>query len=145
MGELGVFLGISLFSVLMILKPRCSIFSRIALGSSWMVVSREDHWGGAPEVVLVVENSPASAADVRDTSLILGSGRPPGGGYGSPLQYSCLGNPMDRGTWLATVHSVGKTWTQLKQLSTYYIFRERQSKSGKNVNCNFSISLKISK
>ena len=58
-----------------------------------MCIFREE----APEVVLVVENSPASAADVRDTSLILGSGRSPGGGYGSPLQYSCLGNPMDRG------------------------------------------------
>ena len=52
---------------------------------------------GASEVVLVVENSPASAADIRNTSLILGSGRSPGGGYGSPLQYSCLGNLMDRG------------------------------------------------
>ena len=38
-----------------------------------------------------------------------GSGRPPGEGNGNPLQYSCLGNPMDRGTWWATVHGVSKS------------------------------------
>ena len=43
----------------------------------------------------VVKNSPANAADTRDISLIPGSGRSPGGG--NTLQYSCLGNPMDRG------------------------------------------------
>ena len=46
---------------------------------------------------LVVKNLPAIAGDVRDMGLIPGSGRSPGGGHGSPLQYSCLGNPMDRG------------------------------------------------
>ena len=40
-----------------------------------------------------------------------GSGRSPGGGHGSPLQYSCLENPMDRGAWRATVHGVAKSWT----------------------------------
>ena len=34
--------------------------------------------------------------------------RPPGGGHGSPLPYSCLENPMDRGAWRATVHGVAK-------------------------------------
>ena len=47
---------------------------------------------------------------------IPGSGRSPGGGYGNPLQYFCLENPMNGGTWLATVHEVAKSWTQLKQL-----------------------------
>ena len=37
----------------------------------------------------------------------------PGSGYGNPLQYSCLGNPMDRGAWWATVHEVTKSRTQL--------------------------------
>ena len=41
--------------------------------------------------------SPASAGDARDTGMILGSGRPPGGGSSNPVQYSCLENPMDRG------------------------------------------------
>ena len=53
-----------------------------------------------------VENPPANAGDARDASLIPGSGRSPGGGHGSPLQYSSLENPMDRGTWQATVHGV---------------------------------------
>ena len=45
-----------------------------------------------------------------------GSGRSPGEGNGNPLQYSCLGNPMDRGAWQATVHRVTKSWTQLSDL-----------------------------
>ena len=48
------------------------------------------------------KNLPANA---RDTGSIPGSGQSLGGGNVSPLQYSCLGNPMDRGTWWATVHS----------------------------------------
>ena len=56
----------------------------------------------ASHMVLVVKNPPANAGDVRDTGLILGSGRSLGGGHGNPLQYSCLENPMDRGAWRAT-------------------------------------------
>jgi len=58
-------------------------------------------------------------ADLREAGLIPGLGRSPGGGCGNPLQYSCLENPTDRGAWLATVHRVAKSWTQLKQLSTH--------------------------
>ena len=43
--------------------------------------------------------------------------RAPKGGHGNPLQYSCLENPMDRGAWQATVHSVSKNWIWLKRLS----------------------------
>ena len=43
-----------------------------------------------------VKNLPAKAGDARDAGLIPGSGRSPGGGHGSPLQYSCLENLMDR-------------------------------------------------
>ena len=53
----------------------------------------------------VVKNLPASAGDAGS---IPGSGRPPGEGNGNPLQYSCLGNVMDRGAWWATVHGVTK-------------------------------------
>ena len=49
-----------------------------------------------------------SACNARDPSLISGLGRSPGVGNGNPLQYSCLGNPMDRGAWWATVHRVAK-------------------------------------
>ena len=56
----------------------------------------------------VVKNSPANIGEARDMGSIPGSGRYPGGGKGNPLQYSCLGNPMDRGAWWATVHRVRK-------------------------------------
>ena len=61
----------------------------------------------------VVNNMPASAGDLRDTGSILGSGRSPGGRSGSPLQYSCLENPTDRGDWWAAVHGVSQSWTRL--------------------------------
>ena len=56
----------------------------------------------------MVKNLPANAGDVRDTGLVPGSGRSPGEGNGSPLQYSCLEDSMDRGVWQARVHGVTK-------------------------------------
>ena len=56
----------------------------------------------------VVKNQPAG-----DKGLIPGSGRSPGGGNSNPLQYSGLGNPLDRGAWWATVLRVVKSHTQL--------------------------------
>ena len=50
----------------------------------------------------------ASAWNVGDPGSIPGSGRSPGEGNDNPLQYSCLGNPMDRGAWRAMVHGVAK-------------------------------------
>ena len=66
---------------------------------------------GASQVALVVKNLPANAGGARDMGSIPASGRSPGIGNGNPLQYSCLGNPMDRGAWWATVHGVAKSWT----------------------------------
>ena len=57
-----------------------------------------------------VKNHPANA---RDTGSIPGSGRSPGEGNGNPLQYSCLGNSMDRGAWRVTVHLVAKSRIRL--------------------------------
>ena len=54
------------------------------------------HESRASQVALVVKNPPANTGDIRDTGSIPGSKRSPGGGQGSPLQYSCLENPMDR-------------------------------------------------
>ena len=56
----------------------------------------------------VVKYPPANAGDAGDMGLIPGSGRSPSVGSGNPLQYSCLGNPMDRGAWRATVHGVAR-------------------------------------
>ena len=58
-----------------------------------------DNTGGS-----VVKNPPAHAGDV---------GRSSGKGNGNPLQYSCLGNPMEREAWWATVHGVAKSRTKL--------------------------------
>ena len=54
----------------------------------------------------VVKNLPANAGDAGDMDSIPGLGRSPAGGNGNPLQYSCLENPMDRGTWQPRVHRV---------------------------------------
>ena len=67
----------------------------------------------------MVRNSPAKSRDIKDVGLIPGLGRSPGGGHGKRLQYPCLENPMDRGGWWATVHSVAKSQTRLKGLSMH--------------------------
>ena len=54
-------------------------------------------------------DSKESAHNVGHPGLIPGSSRSPGKGNGNPLQNSCLGNPMDRGAWLATVHGVAES------------------------------------
>ena len=61
----------------------------------------------------MVKNPPTIVGDVKDESSISGSGRSPEEGNGNPLQYSCLENPMDRGTWWATLHGVAKRQTEL--------------------------------
>ena len=62
----------------------------------------------------LVKNPLASAGDM-DLTFRLGSSRE---GNGNPLLYSCLGNPMDRGTWQAVVQEVAKSWTLLSDLTT---------------------------
>ena len=59
----------------------------------------------------------ASASNAGDPGSIPGSGRSPGEGNGNPLQYSCLENPMDRGTWWAAVHGVTKSRTRLSDFT----------------------------
>ena len=63
------------------------------------------------QVVLMVKNPSVSAGNIRDTGLTPGLGIYPGGGYGNPLQCSCLENPMDRGAWRATVHVAAESDT----------------------------------
>ena len=78
------------------------------------------------QVALAVKNTPASAGDV---GLIPWLGRSPGEGNGNPLQYSCLGNPMDRGAWWATVHEVSKSQTQVSNQGKHVVY------SGKSFMC----------
>ena len=61
----------------------------------------------------MVKNLLVNVGDIRDASSIPGSGRSLGGEHGNPLQYSCLGNSMERGAWQATVHGVIKNQTRL--------------------------------
>ena len=67
----------------------------------------------------MVKKPPANTINARDACSIPGLERYPGEGNGNPLQYSCLENPMDGGTWQATVHRVPKSLTQL---STQVLF-----------------------
>ena len=62
----------------------------------------------------MVKNLPANAGGIRDAGLIPRSGRSPGGGHVNPLQYSCLGNPMDKGAWWVAVHRVAQSQTLLE-------------------------------
>ena len=60
----------------------------------------------------------ASAWNVGDLALILGSGRSPGEGNGNTLKYSFLKNPMEGGAWSATVHGIAKSQTRLSNFTS---------------------------
>ena len=66
----------------------------------------------------VVKNPPANTGDARDVDSIPGLGRSPGEGNGNLLQNSCLGNPMDKGAWWATVNGVTKESNMTERLTT---------------------------
>ena len=75
------------------------------------------------------ENLPDNAVAIRDSGLVPGSGRSPGEENDYPLQYSCLENPIDRGTWWATIGSIGLQrvrWLPLKQLSILFFIHVSQ-------------------
>ena len=66
----------------------------------------------------VVKNMPKYLpANTGDTGSVLGWGRSPGEGNGNPLQYSCLGNPTDRGAWQTAVHGVSKSQTEFNSIN----------------------------
>ena len=67
-----------------------------------LAVKTTSNCNASPLMVQPVKN----VCNAGDSSSIPGSGRFPGDGYGNPLQYSCLGNPMDRGAWWATALGV---------------------------------------
>ena len=67
----------------------------------------------------MAKNPPAYAGDAGDAVSILGQKDSPGGGNGSLLQHSCLGNAMDRGAWRATVHRATQSPAQLSTPLNY--------------------------
>ena len=69
----------------------------------------------------VVKNPLANSEDARDTGFVPGSGRSPGEGNGYSIQYACLKNSIDRGTWWATVHGVTKSQTRLNDTFTFKV------------------------
>ena len=99
------------------------------VAKSWTQLSdwTELNWYSlsASQVALVVKNLSDDAGDKRNTSSIPGSARSPGVGNGNPLQYSCMENPMDRGTWWTTVHGelhvhrVRLDWSNLACMHAY--------------------------
>ena len=66
----------------------------------------------------MVKNLPANAGDTRDTGLIPGSGRSPGGGHGNPLQYSCLENPNGQRS-LAGYSPLGPTESDMTETTLH--------------------------
>ena len=70
-------------------------------------------------------DSKESTCNAEDLGLISGLGGSPGEGNGNPFQYSCLGNPMDRGAWWATVHGIAKVGHGLET---------KQQLTNKNIN-----------
>ena len=68
-----------------------------------------------------------STCEARDVGSMLGLGRSAGEGNGNPLQYSCLGNPMDRGAWQATVHEVTRVRLDLATKPPPPLYSTRKS------------------
>ena len=86
-------------------QPNSLVIRRTATNPlpTWGEVRSEEGFPGGT----VVKNPPGNAGDVGDAGLILGSGRSPG--VGSPLQYSCLKNHIDRGAWWTIVHGAARS------------------------------------
>ena len=88
----------------------------------------------------VVKNSPASAGD---PSSIPDLGRSPAEGNDNLFKYSCLGNPMDRGAWQATVHGLAQSWTQLSNWTTLTTIVEKCCMFCFGIQCSLSFVLVI--
>ena len=74
----------------------------------------------------MLKNLPASAGDIRARGSVPGSGKSSGGRNDNPLQYSFLGNPMDRGAWQATVHGTTKESDMTSGKTRTYEISQRQ-------------------
>ena len=113
-------------------------------GDNWpskKPVSRPGRWPQAPGFTSgslggfpVGSDGKESACNAGNLSLVPGLGRSPGEGNGSPLQYSCLENPMERGAWRATVCGVAKSQTRLSQFhATLHLVKVVEAASNEKV------------
>ena len=92
----------------------------------------------------LIKNPPANARDSGGAGSIPGSGRSPGRENGNPLQYSCLGNSMDGGTWWAPVHGVAKS--QTRQSTRHIIISSTEGEGtlgGLVLSSLFSVNIKL--
>ena len=101
------------------LKLHIKKYGWILICSAFLMILSTCIPSRASQVALVVKNPPANAGDVRDLGLIAGSGRAPGAGNGNPLEYSCLENPMDRGTWRSIVSPQGCTELNMTEVTQH--------------------------
>ena len=95
------------------------------LPNSWIIcylqeTAAQDCFLGLSNLLHPCSDGKESACNAGDLGSILGSGRSPGVGSGNPLQHSCLKNPMDRGTWQATVQRRAKSQTLLNITCSSY-------------------------
>ena len=89
----------------------------------------------------MVKDLPVIAEDTGDACSIPGSGRFPGGENGNPLQYSCWGNPMERGGWRATVHGVAES-DRTEQLNNNTVFQSSSLPYPETpVSCSYMIGI----
>ena len=100
--------------IIHLLKPRKCTLQRVTpngnSGLQLITMHRIGHNGASP---MADKESACNAGDTGSAALILGSGRSPGVGSGNLVQYSCLENPMDRGAWWATIHTVAESDTTM--------------------------------
>ena len=87
----------------------------------------------------MVKNPPANAGDTREAGSIPGSGRSPGVGKGTSLQYPCLENSMGRGAWWATVHGAAKSRMQLGTVQGTARRDTRVSAPSKKRSCRYTV------
>ena len=106
---------------------------------------RSNH-GGLEHSPSVCRRGDGSTCNAGDPGSIPGSGRSPGEGNGNPLQYSCLGNPMDRGAWQATVHGViCDLATKQKVVAThvgfFHVCLSQHCSLGVVISCNYTYNV----
>ena len=116
----SVLFSLVVFSILSLRFPLCFTSDQVSFHTSiphWAVFCTTCYLSSG--FLDVVKNLPANAQDIRDPGSTPGLARSPGGGHANPLHYSCLGNPMDRGSLRATVHKVTMSQTRWKRLSMH--------------------------